>query len=180
MSIRTIRSREVYRNRWLALREDEIERADGSPGRYAVVEKADFALIIPMEDAHVYLVEQYRVPVQARFLEFPQGSWELQPAADPVELARGELQEETGLRAANMEHLGHLFIAYGISNQGFHIFRATGLTAGDPAPDKEEQDLVVKRVPIAEFQRLIQSGQIKDAASISAWALWMMKQADAS
>jgi 8-oxo-dGTP pyrophosphatase MutT (NUDIX family) len=100
MVIRTVRSRLVYRNRWLALREDEIERTDGSPGIYAVIEKPDFVLVIPIEDDHVYLVEQYRFPVQARFPEFPQGSWELRPDADPIEVARGELQEETGLRAS--------------------------------------------------------------------------------
>jgi 8-oxo-dGTP pyrophosphatase MutT (NUDIX family) len=180
MAIRTVRSRLVYRSRWLALREDEIERPDGSPGTYAVIEKPDFVLIIPIEDDNLYLVEQYRFPVQARFLEFPQGSWELRPDANPVEVARGELQEETGLRASRLDHLGHLFIAYGMSNQGFDVFRATGLTPGARALEKEEQDLVVKRVRIAEFKQLVQAGEIKDAASISAWALLMMKEAEVS
>jgi ADP-ribose pyrophosphatase len=178
MVIRTVHSRVVYRNRWLALREDEIERPDGSPGIYAVIEKPDFALIIPIQDDHLYLVEQYRLPVQGRFLEFPQGSWELRPHAHPIEVARGELQEETGLRAEQLHHLGHLFIAYGMTNQGFHIFRATGLTLGAPSPEKEEHDLVVKRVRVAEFKQMVRAGEIKDAASISAWALLMMKQVE--
>jgi ADP-ribose pyrophosphatase len=118
--------------------------------------------------------------VQAGFLEFPQGSWELRSHADPIEVARGELQEETGLRAEQLEHLGHLFIAYGMTNQGFHIFRATGLTMGAPSPEDEEHDLVVKRVRVAEFKQMVQAGDIKDAASISAWALLMMKQVEGS
>jgi hypothetical protein len=73
-----------------------------------------------------------------------------------------------------LDHLGHLFIAYGMSNQGFHIFRATGLTPGARAPENEEQDLVVRRVRVAEFKRLVLAGEIKDAASISAWALLLM------
>jgi ADP-ribose pyrophosphatase len=180
MVIRTVRSRVVYRNRWLALREDHIERPDGSSGIYAVIEKPDFALVIPIEDGHLYMVEQYRLPVRGRYLEFPQGSWEFRPHADPVELARGELQEETGLRAERLDHLGHLFIAYGMSNQGFHIFRATGLTAGAAAPENEEQDMIVKRVPVGEFKQMVKTGEIKDAASISAWALLMMKEAKVS
>jgi len=175
MSIRTISSRTVYRNRWMTVREDKIERPDGSPGIYSVVEKPDFALIIPLEDDHLYLVEQYRVPVGQRFLEFPQGAWEDHPSAAPVELARGELREETGLRAARLEALGHLFIAYGISNQGFHVFLATGLTQGDASPDKEEQDLMVRRMPVSEFEQRVRGGEIKDAATLSAWALFTMK-----
>jgi 8-oxo-dGTP pyrophosphatase MutT (NUDIX family) len=117
------------------------------------------------------LVEQYRFPVGARFLEFPQGSWERNVSADPIEVARGELQEETGLRAGRIDYVGHLFIAYGMSNQGFHIFRATELRQGERQLENEEQDLIVKRLAIPEFEQLIRTGQIKDAASISAWAL---------
>jgi ADP-ribose diphosphatase len=176
MTIRSISSRTVYSNRWMKVREDQIERVDGSAGIYGYVEKADFALIIPIENNELVLVEQYRLPVKARFLEFPQGSWEQKPSADPLELARGELLEETGLRAAKMEYLGHLFVACGMSNQGFHIFHATELTQGESSPEAEEQDIVVQRMPVAAFEQMILAGQIKDAASIAAWALLGLKQ----
>ena len=81
MSIRTISTRVVYSNRWMTVREDVIQRMDGSQGIYGVVEKCDFALVIPIEQDSVYLVEQYRFTVGARFLEFPQGSWERNPSA---------------------------------------------------------------------------------------------------
>jgi ADP-ribose pyrophosphatase len=181
MTIRKISSRQVYSNRWMTVREHQIERTDGSPGIYGVIEKPDFVLIIPIEkngpienDA-VYLVEQYRLPVAGRFAEFPQGSWEQKPGADPMEIARGELREETGLLAGKMEYVGHLFVAYGMSNQGFHIFLATELSQGERSLEKEEQDLVVKRVAIVEFEEMILSGEIKDAASIAAWALLGIK-----
>lgn len=180
MSIRTTSSRIVYKNRWMTLREDAIERADGSPGIYSFVEKPDFALIIPIENEHLYLVEQYRYPISKRFLEFPQGTWELNPTADPLEVARKELQEETGLIAKRMDYVGQLFIAYGMSNQGFHIFRATELTQGEQSLEIEEQDLVVKHMPIVEFEEHIRTGKIKDAGTISAWHLMMMKKAELS
>ncbi len=172
--MKTVSSRTVYQNRWMRVREDGIERADGTSGIYGVIEKPDFALIIPIEDGHVYLVEQYRYPVGARFLEFPQGTWETKPDANPIDVARGELQEETGLIAAEMNYLGHLFIAYGMSNQGFHIFRAGGFHQGETSLDPEEQDLVVRRMTIAEFEEAIRSGSIKDAGTISAWMLLKM------
>ena len=58
--VRTKSSREVYRNAWMTVREDEIVRDDGSTGIYGVVDKPDFALIIPQDDTGFWLVEQYR------------------------------------------------------------------------------------------------------------------------
>jgi len=98
MSIRTVSTREVYRNPWLRLREDQIERTGGKPGIYGVVEKDDCAVILPVEDDAIYLVEQFRYTIQQRALELPQGGWET-ANVDPEELARGELREETGLVA---------------------------------------------------------------------------------
>jgi ADP-ribose pyrophosphatase len=174
--MKTTGSRVVYQNRWMRVREDAIERDDGTAGIYGVVEKPDFALIIPIEDDSLYLVEQYRYPVAARFLEFPQGTSEDNPGVEPVELARGELREETGLTAARMDYLGHLYIAYGMSNQGFHIFVASGLTQGERSLDLEEQDLRVVRTSVAEFESQIRSGVIKDAGTISAWMLLKMAE----
>jgi ADP-ribose pyrophosphatase len=159
MTMRIIRSRVVYSNPWMTVREDKIERPDCSSGIYGIIEKPDFVLIVPVERNHLYLVEQYRVPVAGRFREFPQGSWEQNPNAEPIEIARGELQEETALHAEKMEYLGHLFIAYGMSNQGFHIFRASELSQGENRLDKEEQDLVVRRVAMSDFEEMIRTGE---------------------
>src|SRR5690242_13270078 len=101
MSIRTLSSREVYRNPWLRVREDQIERSNGKKGIYGVVEKDDCAVVLPLEGDKIYLVEQFRYTIGQRTLELPQGGWE-SPDVDPEELARGELREETGLVAASM------------------------------------------------------------------------------
>ena len=160
----------------MTVREDEIERADGSSGIYGVVEKTDFALVIPFDGEAFYLVEQYRYPVGGRFQEFPQGSWEADPDADPLALARGELREETGLHAGSMEHLGHLYEAYGFSTQGFDVYLASDLTQGTPDPAIEEADLRVERVPRSEFEELVRIGQIKDAPSVAAYSLLQLTQ----
>ncbi|HEY0757960.1 MAG TPA: NUDIX hydrolase [Acidisarcina sp.] len=175
MSIKTLSSRIVYKNRWMTVREDEIQRADGSLGIYSVVEKAPAALIVPIDGDHVFLIEQFRYPVGRRFMEFPGGAWELLGAPDPVELARGELREETGLLAGRMEHLGQLFYAYGITGQTTDVFRATDLVQGPASREAEEQDLVVKRVSMHHLEQLIYRGVIQDAATIAAWALHGMK-----
>jgi 8-oxo-dGTP pyrophosphatase MutT (NUDIX family) len=170
MEIETTGSRIVYGNRWMRVREDRIERANGEPGLYSVVEKLDYSLIIPRDDDGVFLVEQYRYPVQARYWEFPQGTWEDRPEAEPLEVAREELEAETGLRAASLVWLGHIFGAYGLTSQRCHVFVATGLTQGQARPDPEEGDLRVRHVSTDEFWSLVDEGKIKDAGTLAALA----------
>src|ERR1700690_4200339 len=102
-TIKTIGSREVYRNPWTRVREDVIERANGQRGIYGVVDKDPGCVIIPLDSTSegdfLYLVEQFRYTVGVRHIELPQGGWE-DPDAVPEEMARGELREETGLVAA--------------------------------------------------------------------------------
>jgi 8-oxo-dGTP pyrophosphatase MutT (NUDIX family) len=175
---RTISTREVYRSRWMHLREDEIVRADGTPGRYGVLSKPDFAIVIPRhEDGSFTLVEQYRYPVGERCLEFPQGADELDPDIDPLELARKELAEETGLRAASFHLLGRLHHAYGYSDQDMAIVLATGLTPGPVAREVEEQGMTLTRVPGPEVAEMMLDGRIRDCASVAAYGMLMLREA---
>lgn len=173
--IKTLSSSIVYQNPWMRLREDQIERADGTHGLYAVVEKTDFAVIIPIEDGNIYVVEQYRYPLAARTIELPQGSWELSPEADPVDVARGELEEETGLLARHLAYVGYQKLAQGYSDQGYHIWLATGLTPTQQHLDAEEVGLTCRKMPLTEFEQLIASGAITDATSVTAWLLARFK-----
>lgn len=174
--IETIETREVYRNRWMVVREDIIRRADGSPGLYGVVEKPWFVVIIPVEpDGSVHLVEQYRYPVGQRFWEFPQGSWEGRPDADPADVARGELREETGLVAGEMTHVGHLLHNYGFARHGCHIFLARRLRFAGPNIEPEEQGLVTNRFSRERFLDMLATGEIQDAVTVSALGLARIK-----
>jgi 8-oxo-dGTP pyrophosphatase MutT (NUDIX family) len=168
---RVTATRVVYENRWMRLHEDTTERADGTPGLYAWIEKPPAAVIVPLDGEHVWLVEQHRHPIGARFWELPQGAWEDDPTASPEDLARGELAEETGLRAAHIEHLGKLHFAYGITDQAFDVWRATGLEPGEQALEETEEGLRVGRFTIAAFEAMISDGRIADAATVAAWHL---------
>ena len=171
MDISKHSSRVVYENRWMKVREDEIERRDGSRGIFGVVEKQDFVLVIPSDDTGLYLVQQYRYPVGGRFWEFPQGAWEQAPDADPADVARGELLEETGLVPKTLDYLGHLFEAYGYSTQGFYVFHATDLVVAHEQRSVEEQSLVRRHVEFGEFEDMVRAGEIKDAPSVAALTL---------
>jgi ADP-ribose pyrophosphatase len=179
-SITTLSSREVYRNPWLSVREDQILRSNGKSGIYGVVDKEDCAIIIPLDlqkdGGRVWLVEQFRYTIQQRCLELPQGGWEMGDV-NPEELARGELKEELGLEADEMTYLGAMWIAYGYSNQKQHVFLATGLTPTEKDPDPEEHDLVGYSVTIAEFEKMMLDGVIRDCSTLSAWGLYLLWKA---
>ena len=184
MSIRTLSSREVYRNKWMSLREDHIERiypdGHGVEGIYSVVDKDECASIIaidrdPVHGDHIYLVEQFRYTIQQRCVELPQGGWE-RAVTNPEELARGELREETGLLAERMTHLGTLHIAYGFANQKQHVFLAEGLSMGEVKRDQEEHDLVVQRVRVQDFETMLRDGTIQDACTLASWTLYLLRR----
>jgi ADP-ribose pyrophosphatase len=177
VTIKTISSRQVYRNAWTRVREDVIERANGQRGIYGVIDKDPACIVIPLDVAadgeFVYLIEQFRYTVGGRYWEFPQGGWEVAEVV-PEELARGELKEETGLTAERMTHLSTLQIAYGVMNQKHHVFLAERLTIGEATPDAEESDLVVRRVSVNEFEGMIVDGTIVDNCTVAAWGLYRM------
>ena len=167
-------SREVYRNPWMTVREDAVRRLDGSEGIYGVVEKPDFALVLPRGNDGFWMVEQFRYPIGRRAWEFPQGTWADATEADAEALARHELAEETGLRAGGLRHLGHLYDAYGYSTQAFDVFLATDLTPGPPAREVTELDMVQMFVSDDALPDMIRSGDIVDAQSLAALTLWQL------
>ncbi|GIH27711.1 ADP-ribose pyrophosphatase [Acrocarpospora phusangensis] len=171
--IRTISSRVVYANAWMTVREDEIERPDGSPGLYGYVDKPDFVLVIPRERDGFHLVQEYRYPIGRRSWSFPQGA---APARDRADEARTELAEETGLTAARLESLGRLDNAHGTITQGFHVYLATGLTPGPARREASEQDMTQTWVPRAELERMIHDGSFRDSCSIAAYALLLLHE----
>ncbi len=175
-SITTLSSREVYRNHWMRVREDQILRSNGERGIYGVVEKDDAAIILPIDQGRIWLVEQFRYTIQERALELPQGGWEME-IEDPEELARGELKEETGLEAARDDPPGRA-----VDCLRLHTAEAARLSGHradetEKEPDAEEHDLVVRSVAVEEFEEMMRSGMIRDDCTLSAWGLYLMWKA---
>jgi len=158
----------------MTVREDEIERNNGTRGIYGVVEKADSAIILAINGDNIYLVEQYRYPIGEVSLEFPQGSLERNGIA-PEEIAREELLGEAGILAGGFEPLGPIHIACGYADQTTYAFVATGLQQVERKPDAEEHDLKVCKVRISEFESMIRDRRIKDAQTLAAWALYRVR-----
>ncbi|MFI0465405.1 NUDIX domain-containing protein [Saccharopolyspora sp. 5N102] len=176
MSIKTLSSRVVYENPWLSLREDQVKRADGSSGLYSVIDKPDFALIIPMENNGFHLVEQYRYPVQDRSWEFPSGSFPPGMTGTPEEMAAAELAEETGFTAGRLEKLGYLHSANSMTGEGVHVFLATDLTPGEPNREETEQDMHQQWFPRTQVERMLRTGVVTDGPTLAAYLLLSLQK----
>jgi 8-oxo-dGDP phosphatase len=174
--IQTLSSSVVYSDNWTRLRRDEIERADGSKGTYAVVERDNFALVIPAENGGFYLVEEYRHPLGRRGWSFPQGSFPKGHSGTSEELARAELAQETGLRAGQLRRLGTLAVAHGMSDQYGEHWLATELTQGETDLEPEELGLRHEWVARAELEAMIGDGRIVDTSTVAAYALLLMAE----
>lgn len=173
--IERLASREIYRNRWMVLREDDIRRPDGSPGIYSVVDKPTYALVLPYDGRRFRLVEQFRYPLGARRWEFPQGTAPDLTDTEPSELAARELREETGLRATSFELLGQLDVAPGMTSQRGWVFLATGIIEGESQREHEEQDMRSAWFAREDVEDMMRSGVIVDAQSIAAYSLFLLQ-----
>lgn len=176
----TLSSRIAYQNRWLRLREDVIRRPDGSDGLYGVVEREDFVVVAPLGIGAdgaptLSLVEQFRYPIGQRLWELPMGMWEERPDAAPEQIANGELQEETGLVAAEMRHVGILYQGPGFCSQKGHLFLATDLREAGTDREHTEQDMISRVFPLAEVERMIRDGEIVCMTTIAAIGLLRLK-----
>lgn len=171
----TTGTRVVYENRWMRVREDGIVLRDGSAGIYGVVEKSDFVIVAAIEAGRLHLVEQFRYPVRGRYWELPQGASEQTPGTDPLEVARAELREETGIAADHLTYAGSLFLAYGFATPRSHVFLATGLRQGAAAPEHTEQDMITRAFDLAEVETMIRDGVIRDASTVAALGLLRLK-----
>jgi 8-oxo-dGTP pyrophosphatase MutT (NUDIX family) len=173
--IRQLASREVYRSPWMSVREDEVEFPSGLIGTYSVVDKEDFVVVLPFADDGFWLVQQYRYPVGRREWEFPQGGWPAGRTGSAADLAAAELREETGFVADALGHLGRLHAAYGYSSQGYDVFLATGLTAGEVDREETEADMVHEWRSVASMRAMIAGGELTDAHSVAALALYDLR-----
>ena len=107
------------------------------------------AVILAIDDGHVVLVEQYRVPLGRRCLELPAGLVGDEDAGESVEAsAARELEEETGYRAGTITPLGFFYSSPGMVSEGFTLVRATGLERVGPGGGEADEDITVLRVPV--------------------------------
>ena len=170
----TISTEPVYDGVLLHVRRDEVRLPSGSTSVREWIEHPGASAVVPIDaQGRVVLVRQFRYPPRREFLEVPAGKFDAAGEA-PLDVARRELEEETGCTAAAWTALGRTFPGIGYSDEVIHLFLAEGLTDGEAGSDDDEFVEVV-RLPFDEAVRRAEAGEILDAKT--ALALLMARAA---
>lgn len=159
--------RRAYDGPYLAVDEYDVLTPGGRPGYYGVVRFKRVGVgVLPIDDeGHVYLVGQWRFAIDAYSWEMPEGGAD--PGEDFAATARRELEEEAGLRAAEITEALRMRMSNSVTDEDCVVFIATGLTPGAHAPDETEV-FRHARVPFAEALAAALDGRIVDALTIAA------------
>ncbi|MGH2511821.1 MAG: NUDIX domain-containing protein [Candidatus Limnocylindrales bacterium] len=157
----------AYENAWLRVFHDEVVRPDGEAGIYGVVHFRNHAVAIVAIDSadRVILVGQWRYTLDAYSWEVPEGG--VPAGEEPLDGARRELREETGLSAGHWREVARIAVSNSVTDELGSIFLATELEPGAASPEGTEQ-LRIRWVLFEAALAMIDAGQITDLLTIAA------------
>lgn len=160
-------SREVFENPWLRVTEDEVINPGGGLSQYGCIRFKSMAIgIVPIdEDGNTWLVGQYRYVPDCYSWEIPMGGGALD--VHPLESAKRELREETGLSATHWEELMRVHTSNSVTDERGIVYVARGLTQGE-TEFEETEDLAIVKLPLDEAIDRVTSGEITDCISVAA------------
>lgn len=173
---RTVASREIFDGRIVQLRIDTLTMPGGGTADREICGHDDAAAVVAVDsDERIVLVRQYRHAVGERLWELPAGLCDVD-GEPPLETARRELVEETGLEAADWRSVVEIVPSPGFSTERVHVYLATGLRdVGRPEAEHEEADMEITRMPLADAVDAILDGRIVNgiavAGILAAWTL---------
>lgn len=170
----TLAAREVYENPWIQLTEFQVKNPAGNPGIYGVVHFKSIAVgVVPYQDGCIWLVGQYRYPLKRFSWEIPEGGGSFE--VSPLETAKRELKEETGMTAANYQKIVEMHLSNSVSDELGVVYLARELSQGEAEPE-ETEELYIRKVSLETAFEEVEKGVITDSLSVGAiYKLMLMK-----
>ena len=160
-----LRSKVIYKNPWITVREDKVIRPDGKKGIYGVVYLDNGVAVVAMTSKkEIYLVGEWRYAIGKFSWSLPAGYSEKNEKS--LKSAKRELEEEVGLKAKNWKYLGTNYENVGVLNQKIKFYLATDLTKVNQKLDGTEKGMKVMKVPIKQAIKLIMEDKIFDGSAI--------------
>ena len=159
-----IKSSEVkYHNDWIAVREDEIIRPSGVTDKFNVVTMTSGVTALALDsEGFAYLIREHRYAIERYSVEASSGG--IEPGEAPLQAAKRELKEETGLTSSKWTDLGAVDPFTAIIDSRDHMFLAEDVTQGERSLEADERIEVVK-VRFEEAVEMVLSGEITHGAS---------------
>ena len=159
-------SAEIYENAWIKLTEHQVLNPSGGEGIYGVVHFKNLAIgILPLDkEYNTWLVGQYRYPLNAYSWEIPAGGGAFNE--EPMDSAKRELMEETGLTGSNWSELMRMHLSNSVSDELAIIYLAEDLIPGISEPE-ETEELIIRKLPFQEAYQMVMNGEITDSMSVA-------------
>lgn len=162
----TLSSEEKYDNRWISVTEHQVINPAGGQGIYGKVHFKNKAIgIVALdENEHTWLVGQWRYTLNEWSWEIPEGGGPL--ADDPLNSAKRELKEETGLIADRWTMIQRIHLSNSVSDEEGYLYLAEGLSQHESELEDTEADLKVRKLPFIDALQMVLSGEITDSLSV--------------
>jgi len=158
---------EMYDNSWIRVTEYKVINPAGGKGIYGKVHFKNYAIgiVVLDEKMNTCLVGQYRFPMNAYSWEIPEGGSPLQ--LNPLEGAKRELQEETGLLAHSWEKILEMDLSNSVSDEKAIVYLAWDLEQQSATPEETEL-LEIKKLPFEDAYQMVENGTITDSITVAA------------
>ncbi len=163
----TLHKEQRYATPWIVVDHHEVIDPSGKEGIYGVIHFRNIAVgIVPLDhDGNTWIVGQYRYPIQAYSWEIPEGGGHRD--VHPLESARRELKEETGISAGQWLEILQMDLSNSASDETAIIYLARELTFGEAEPESTE-DLAIRKLPFADLYGMVMRGAIRDSLTVAA------------
>lgn len=161
-------ARDVYDNPWIRVTEYAATAPTGAPATYGLVSYKNLAIaILPLfDDGTTMLVGQHRFPLMDYSWEIPEGGGPLED--DPLESAKRELAEETGLAAAEWRKILTAQLSNSVSDERAIGYLATGLHQADGMQHADDTEALEKvRVPFRDALEAAVAGDLQDILTVA-------------
>lgn len=169
-AFKRLNSKILHKGEYINLRQDDLFKDDEYLSTRDVIEHVGSIVAVPYEISdkkiYVYMVKQWRNPIDEWLLEFPAGT--LNDNEDPYEAVKRELQEEIGMIPKDVELWSPFFVAPGWCTEKIYCFFATNLESSKLESDIDEE-IYIKKLEISEIHCLIQEKKITDLKTITAF-----------
>jgi ADP-ribose pyrophosphatase len=172
--IKRIDRKLMYKGSMLSMYEDTIYTPDGNTAKWDYIEHSGAAAVVPvLEDGRILLVRQYRNALDRETLEIPAGG--INKGEESITAATRELEEETGYKSDNLEHLISIVTAVAFCDEVVEIYVAKNLTKTQQHLDPDEY-IEIEAYTTDELSEMIYSGKIQDSKTIAAIMSYINKK----
>jgi 8-oxo-dGTP pyrophosphatase MutT (NUDIX family) len=152
---------------WITVSRHEVVDPGGQEGEYGVIHFKNLAVgVLPLDaENNTWIVGQYRYPLEKYSWEIPEGGGLRH--IEPLESAKRELKEETGLVADKWTEILRMDLSNSASDEHAILYLAEGLVQGESEPDSNEE-LEVRKIPFEDLYQLVLHGEILDSLTVAA------------